>query len=976
MRNLSLFILLTFFFTPLKAQSLSETAWVDSVYRSLDEMQRLGQLFMIRANSKYDAGEEAAVSHLIQNYYVGGICFFQGSPEHQLELTNRYQNFAKVPLFISIDAEWGLNMRLKGSTIAYPKQLMLGAIQDNALIYRFGQTVAAECKRLGIHINYAPVADVNSNPSNPIINERSFGEDKHNVAAKCFQYMLGMQDNGVMACAKHFPGHGDTDMDSHHTLPLITKDMASLSSMELLPFRVLSQQGIASLMVGHLQVPAIDNAANTPTSLSKNAIRQLLRNEIGFDGLIFTDGMDMKGVKKYYANGEAEAKALEAGCDMICLPESVPTAIAYVKNYIAEGKITEQDIEASVKRILKAKYRYGLHTPQYLDPLNVRNDINSNEAIELKRELIKNALTLVRDEPKILPFKSYNADEMATLSLGSTRLTPFQYMLNNYGLFNQFNVSKEMSEAKKKEMLNYFGKKKTVIVSIHGMKHAARQEFGITDDEKDFIRDLCEVTNVVLIVFGNPYSLKYFTTAKTVLECYDEDKMTQELAAQGLFGIFDFKGKLPITACDNAKCGMGYFIPKLKTKRLEWHTDYPEAVGMSSAVLAKIDGIANQAIESGAAPSCQILIAKEGQVVYHKAFGHTTYKKDQEATTSDIYDLASITKCAATTLCLMKLYEQGKLDLNEKMSTYLPYLAETNKANILVKDVLIHQAGLQAWVPFYKNTLETVTVKGVKQTLPSSKIYASVPDEKFSVEVAKNLYMRYDYLDSMRQTLLETPLKSNKSYLYSDLGLILFTDIIKTLTGKTLDEYATEQFYTPLSMGHTLFRPLRRFNENDIMPTERDNYFRKQEIRGYVHDMAAAMMGGVSGHAGLFSTTSDLAVLLQMLLNGGEYNGVRYLKPETIALFTQRQGGSTRRGYGWEMKELDTQKKMNMSPSANYKVYGHTGFTGNAFYADPVNQLIYIFLSNRTYPSADNNKLINGDYRPRIQSVMYEAVMR
>lgn len=975
-RKLSLYIVLCLFAIPLNAQKLSETEWVDSVYNSFDEMQRLGQLFMIRANSKYDAAEEADIANLIQTFQVGGVCFFQGSPEHQVELTNRYQSMSKVPLLISIDAEWGLNMRLKSAAIAYPKQLMLGAIQDNSLIYRFGQTVAKECRRLGVHINYAPVADVNNNPNNPVINERSFGEDKHNVAAKCFQYMLGMQDNGVMACAKHFPGHGDTDMDSHYTLPLISKDMASLSSMELMPFRVLSQHGIASLMVAHLQVPAIDNAANTPTTLSKNAVRQLLRNEIGFDGLIFTDGMDMKGVKKYFSIGEAEARAFEAGCDMICLPESVGTSINYIRKYIAEGKITWQDVEASVKRILRAKYKYGLATPQYVDPSNVRNDINSLENIELKRELIKNALTLVRDEQGILPFKTFNADEMASLSIGSSRLTSFQYMLNNYGIFNQFNVSKEINPAKKKEMLDYFSKKKTVIVSVHGMKLSPKTRFGINDDEKELIEELSQVTNVVLVVFGNPYSLKYFTSAKTVLECYDEDKMTQELAAQGLFGTFEFKGKLPITACDNARCGMGYFTPKLKTKRLEWNTDYPEAVGMKSGVLAKIDGIANELISREAAPSCQILVAKDGQVVYHKSFGYTSYSKEQEAATDNIYDLASITKCAATTMCLMKLYEEGKLDLNEKMSTYLPYLAETNKANMLVKDVLIHQAGLQAWIPFYKNTVETVIVDGVKQPMPSQKWYSEIPTDNYAIEVAKNLFMRSDYVDTMRSEIIKTPLKSNKNYLYSDLGLILFTDVIKNLTGKTLDEYADENFYAPLSMSHTLFRPLRRFSAHEIVPTEKDNYFRKQEIRGYVHDMAAAMMGGVSGHAGLFSTTADLAILMQMLLNGGEYNGVQYLKPETIALFTQRQSNSTRRGYGWEMKELDPNRKANMSVLANNRVFGHTGFTGNAFYADPENNLIYVFLSNRTYPSADNNKLINGDYRPRIQSLMYEAIVK
>lgn len=987
MRKLTFVLLILGFSWHLNAQKSAEDQWVDSLYESLTDTQRLGQLLMIRAHSNLGADHISEVEDLIQRYFVGGLCFFQGTPEKQLELTNKYQAMSKVPLFISMDAEWGLNMRLKGAAIAYPKQLMLGAIQDNALIYKFGQAVANECRRIGVHINYAPVADVNNNPKNPVINERSFGEDKRNVAVKCFEYMRGMQDNGVMACAKHFPGHGDTEVDSHKDLPIINKNMVSLNALELMPFRVLSQQGIGSLMIAHLQVPSIDSAVNTPTTLSKNAVRHLLRSEIGFDGLIFTDAMDMKGVTKYYHNGEAEAKAIEAGCDMICLPEDIPATIAAIKKYVAEGKIDTNDIEASVKRILRAKYHYGLTTPQYIEPFNVRNDINSFDGITLKRELIKNALTLVRDDNELLPFKSYQPDSMATLSLGSNRLSPFQYMLNNYGLFNQFNLSKEFSEEKKREMLNYFSKKKIVFVSLHDMKSNSNVGFGLSNDVKDFVNELNKVTKVVLVVFGNPYSLKYFDDMPTILECYNDDNVTQELAAEGIFGLFDFKGKLPVTSSEKSKGGMGLNtlkdVPLKKINRLEWDIELPEAVGMSSQKLLKIDTIVHELIASGAAPGCQILVAKNGQVVFHKAYGYQTYVKAQETSTEDLYDLASITKCAATTISLMKLYEEGKIDLNEKMSKYLPILAEkdalgneSNKKDLLIKDVLIHQAGLQAWLPFYKNTLETGIVDGKYSVFPSSKWYSNTASSDFPIEVGKDLYMKAAYIDTIKWQIVQSPLRANKNYVYSDLGLILITDVIKNLSGKTLDQYATENYYRPLSMSRTLFNPLTHFSNTHIAPTEEDKYFRHQQLRGHVHDMAAAMLGGVSGHAGLFSTAADLAVLLQMLLNKGEYAGVRYLKPETISLFTTRQGGSTRRGYGWDMKELNPRKTVNMSHLASNNTFGHTGFTGNAFYADPDNNLIYIFLSNRTYPDMNNNKLVNGDFRSRIQTAIYEAVIK
>lgn len=975
MRNL-LFIAVTFILCLPKIQSqTNEDKWVEETYNALSDTQRLGQLFMIRAqsNAGYDHTE---VEDLIKKYHVGALCFFQGTPERQAELTNRFQALSKVPLMVAMDAEWGLNMRLKSATIAYPKQMMLGAIQDNALIYRFGAAVAKELRRVGVHLNFAPAVDVNNNPNNPAINERSFGENKLNVAAKGFMYMLGMQDNNVMACAKHFPGHGDTDVDSHKDLPILPFDMTRLNELELMPFRVLSQYGIGSMMVAHLSVPAIDNTPNLPTSLSKKTVTDLLRTKMGFDGIIFTDGLQMKGVTKYFQDGEAAAKALEAGCDMLCLPENTPAAFDMIKRHIAEGKIDTNELARSVKRILRGKYRLGLTTPQSVDLANLRADVNNYESKMLKRELIQNALTLVRAEDSLLPFKNYMPDSMATLSIGANRLMPFQYTLNNYGLFNQFNLPKEISESRQREMLDYFSKKKIVVVSLHGMKAHFTSDFGLTQSEKDFIRALNKVTKVVLVVFGNPYSLKYFDDIPNLICAYDEDLTTQEVAAESLFGVHGFKGKLPVSASEKAKSGYGFSTEKIKNKRLEWNLDIPEAVGLNSKILSKIDTIAEELIAARAAPGCQILVAKDGQVVYHKAFGHHTYKKMQEVTTEDLYDLASITKCAATTLCLMKLYDEGLVDLNEPMSKYMPILKGSNKENMLIKDVLIHQSRLLAWIPFYKNTMNAYAGKGKKPLIPSSKYYASTPSSDFSVEVAKDIYMKNEFVDDMKRQIIDSELKATNNYLYSDLGMILMADLIKNVSQKPLDIYAKESFYGPLSISHTLFNPLHKFGAFQIAPTEEDNYFRMQRVQGHVHDMAAAMLGGVSGHAGLFSNAGDLAVLLQMLLNKGEYNGVRFLKPQTVAYFTQRQGGSTRRGYGWDMKELDEKKTANMSAQASANTYGHTGFTGNAFYADPDHNLIYVFLSNRTFPDMNNNKLMSGDYRPRIQTVIYEALVK
>jgi beta-N-acetylhexosaminidase len=975
MKHVFLFLLfITSFFPQIKAQSLEDN-WVNTTYSSLNDTQRIGQLIMIRAHSNLGSDHVWEVEDLIKRYHIGSLCFFQGTPEKQAQLTNRYQALSKIPLFIAMDAEWGVNMRFKDAAIAYPKQMALGAIQDNTLIYKFGAAVAKECKRLGVHINFAPDVDVNNNAKNPVINERSFGEDKYNVATKGFMYMLGMQDNGVMACAKHFPGHGDTDVDSHLDLPLIPHDLMRLNALELLPFRVLAQYGIGSLMVAHLHVPALDNTANLPVSLSRNAVFNVIRRDMGYDGLIFTDGLEMKGVTRYYSRGEVSARAIAAGNDILCLPESTPDAFTAIKNFIAEGKIDTLEFEKSVKRVLRAKYRFGLTiTPPPIDLNYIRQDINVYEHKILKRELVKNSLTLVRNDDKIVPFKAYVPDSIASLSLGSNSITAFQSALNNFGIYNHFNAPKDLSDSRKKDLLRSFSKRPITLVSLHNLGSKFSTDFGITSDEKEFLIELSKVTKVVLVVFGNPYSLKFFDDIPNLICAYSDEKETQELTAQGLFGVFDFKGKLPVTASEKAKGGMGFNT--LKIKQLEWNTGFPEAVGMNPETLLKIDEIANELIAARAAPSCQILVAKDGQVVYHKSFGHHTYEKLQEATNEDLYDIASITKCAATTLSLMKLYEEGKIDLEEKMSKYLPILRGGNKDGMLFKEVLLHQAGLQGWIPFYKNTMDVVVENGKKTLYPSPRWFSISLSSEYPIEVARNLYMKPAYRDSIFQSIVDSPLREKKNYHYSDLGMILMTDVIPLISGKTLDQYAQENFYTPLSMSRTLFNPLTKFDETTIAPTEEDHYFRMQRLRGHVHDMGAAMMGGVAGHAGLFSTARDLAIVMQMLLNKGEYAGFQYLKPETVEYFTRRQGSSTRRAYGWDMKELDGRKSPNMSTSAPASTYGHTGFTGDAVYNDPENNLIYIFLSNRTYPDMNNNKLINGDYRPRIQSVIYEAMRK
>jgi len=946
-----------------------EAQWVDSVFQALTPDERIGQLFMIRAHSDKGLEYEQKVAELIQRYRVGGLCFFQGTPERQALLTNQYQALSsRVPLLISMDAEWGLGMRLKDGALSYPRQLMLGAVRDNRLIYAMGRDIARQCRRLGVHLNFAPVADINNNAANPVINDRSFGEDPKNVAAKCFQYMMGLQDGGVMACAKHFPGHGDTDVDSHLDLPVIPHSFDRLDTLELFPFRALILYGVASIMVAHLHVPALDDRKNRPTTLSRAAITRLLRKKMGYEGLILTDAMEMEGVAKYFRSGQAEVEALRAGNDMVLLPANLEVAFRAVQTALVDGTLDAQQVAESVRRILRAKYRYGLTRPQQIDTTHLRRDLNAPSSLLLRRQLIEHALTLVRDRDSIAGMPHLDRISIAAVAIGDTAVTPFQKTCSYYAPVTFFNLPKTPDSAAVQILLDTLRNFDIALLSLHGMTRRPEQNFGLAPAQVALTRLVCQqVRRTALVVFGNPYSLVHFDNAPTVLMAYSEDPVVQDVAAQALFGAVDFSGALPVSASPHAKVGQG-IRRHFPSKRLAY--DLPEAVGLDSRVLAQLDTLAAELIAGGAAPGCQVLVAKDGKVVWHKAYGHHTYEAGaQPVALQDLYDLASITKVAATTLSLMYEVDAGRVHLDTPIVHYLPEVQNTDKASLTLREILVHQAGLPAWIPFYKKTL---TALGQ----PSPELYLPRPMTCYETPVAENLYLLDDYRDSIWQHIFRTPLTAERPYRYSDLGLYLCARILERLEQQPLDVFVRRMFYRPMGLSTMTFNPWALGWAERCVPSEDDTYFRHRRIQGYVHDMGAAMLGGVSGHAGLFSNANDLAKLFQMLLNKGEYGGRRYLSKETVALFTRRHLGSTRRGLGFDMKELSDQKSANMSELAGALTFGHTGFTGTCAWADPEHRLIFIFLSNRTFPSMENNKLIVANYRPRMQSVVYRALMR
>lgn len=940
--------------------TLGASRWADSVLKTMDNDQKIGQLFMVAAYSNRDSLHSKEISKLITNYHIGGLCFFQGGPMRQAQQTNLYQAKAKTPLLISIDGEWGLSMRLD-SVVKYPKQMALGAISDNQLIYDFAKETARQCKRIGIHLNFAPVIDVNNNPKNPVINDRSFGEDKYRVAAKGIEYMRGMQDNGVMANGKHFPGHGNTDKDSHLSLPTLNRTKIQLDSTELYPFRELISRGLSSVMVGHLFVPSIDSTKNTASSLSQPIVTSLLKNDLGFKGLVFTDALNMKGVSSFFAPGEVDARALIAGNDMLLFTENVPNAFYEIKRAIADSLITMIEIEQRVRKILLAKYSVGLNKYQPVNMNGIYEDLNSNEAKIISMRLYENAMTLLANKNNLIPFVELENKSIAAVSIGADINNEFLNMCKNYADVTTFALKKDVSL----NDFDFLGKNleqyNTVIVGVHDMTRNESKNFSISKQTKDFLSNLTQHANVVVVVFGNAYSLRNFENLAPILLAYEDNEFTRSLAAQALFGGIQIKGTLPVSASEIFKGGDGYVTdPAIRFKYT-----LPEEVGICSKCLSQIDEIANKAIAEKATPGCQIFVAKDGKVIYNKSFGYHSYDQTQSVKNSDLYDLASLTKILSTNLSVMKMYDEGELDFKKKFSHYLKYIKQSNKKYLMVPTLLTHTAGLVPFIPFYKESLLNNNADGSNYSKDSTAFY--------SIKVADKMFLRYDYPEKMKDIILKSEMKELGKYVYSDLSFYYLKEMVEKHYEMPIDQYNKKTFYAPLGLKTLGFQPLKKFTANRIVPTENDTIFRKQLLDGYVHDPGAAMLGGVGGHAGLFSNATDVAIVMQMLLNKGTYGGVQYFKPETVNLFTAKYNDKSRRGLGFDKPEMNS-KNSPTCKSASAATFGHTGFTGTATWVDPESGLVYVFLSNRINPSVDNKKLVEMNVRTDIQEVIYGAM--
>ncbi len=949
-------------------QKYVEDKRVDSILNTLTVREMIAQLIWVPAWASEKNDNFRQVEDLVTKQGIGGVIFFEGSRDRQVDYTERISKLSKIPLIIAQDAEWGTGMRLR-EIEDFPYQMTMGALQDDSLIYRMGAAVAWQCRDIGVSLNLAPVADVNNNPLNPVINYRSFGEDPEKVASKAIMYMKGLQDNGVMACAKHFPGHGDTDVDSHTGLPVIRGDRKRFDTVELVPFSRLIDEGVSAVMTAHLVVPGLDNTPRLPATFSKKVITGILRNDLGFSGLILTDAMNMAGATLTYPSGVADAEALKAGNDIIEYSTDPLRAIDEIARRVEKGEIPADEIRSRCRRLLAAKMWLS-DVKEGSKCLPGKDIIPASAHPALIRDLYAGAMTLIENNDNLVPFGRLDKMRIATVAVNRLALTDFQKMTarytnaDNYFIDpdNEQGVSYVMSKLKDYDL---------VIAGFCAMNQKPAGAYGVTTELNSVFRKIAGLTRSAVIWFGNPYGIARLDMSvrpTAMLVAYQDNSYTQQTAVQVFFGALGASGRLPVTV--NESYHEGYGIKTPGNIRLQY--GYPENAGLSSEkLLGKVDSIVRSGIDSLAFPGCQVLIARNGIVVLDKCYGHHLYDSTEAVTEADLWDLASVTKVSAGTPSLMVLQDRGLFDPDKTLGDYLPWYRHSDKGDMVLRDMLAHQAGLVPFISFWRNT------ENDDHTFKSG-IFSDFNHRKFSLPVSDSLYMNRRYLKDMFRELRDSK-KGPKKFVYSDNTFILAAEIVESLTDTTIDKFAPANIYRPIGAFNITYNPLEKYPRERIVPTEYDSLFRKQLIRGTVHDEGAAMLGGVSGHAGLFATGNDLLKLIEMYRRGGEYGGVRVLSQEVLKEYTTVQfpENDNRRALGFDKPLLgnDTIPAEEAYPckSASPSSFGHSGFTGTFVWVDPEAGISYVFLSNRVYPTRNNNNISRLSIRGHILQAVYDA---
>jgi beta-glucosidase-like glycosyl hydrolase/CubicO group peptidase (beta-lactamase class C family) len=938
------------------ADAIAQLKWVDSVYQSLTLEEKIGQLFVPMVYPKQDENHLNEMLELVKTYQLGGVIFSKGTPYKQSRWLNTLQQQTKVPLLATLDAEWGAAMRLDSLT-PFPWNMTLGAIQDPSIITSIGYQMGQQLKRLGIHMNFAPVLDINTNPENPIIGNRSFGEDAKSVTEKAKAMMEGLQQARILTSGKHFPGHGDTAQDSHKTLPTVSFDRARIDSVELAPYKTLMGAGLSSVMVAHLNIPAID-PSGLPMSLSKKAIQEVLLNQMGFNGLVLTDAMNMKGVADYQGVKNADLAAFLAGNDMLLISNDIPEGIKTFKKAYRRNEITEARLAHSVKKILKAKYYVGLH---HYTPIDMERDLiglSTTKDTLLLTQAMERAITVLKNE-NILPL---NPDKQyGYLMLGDDEGAGFLSQLQKYGKVRLVKGDDFTT------IVNQLEGIEALIIGFHRSDATPYKNEKFSNDEVALINALAQKIPVVLDVFVKPYALKALegnTSLKGIVVSYQNNTIAQRVSADVLWGTTDARGLLPVTVSDDYPVGSGIMLQSLK--KLGYAT--PAMQGFDPEKLKQIEAFAQVVLDSTMTPGLQMLVARRGKIIFHKSFGYHTYEKKRPVQNSDVYDLASLTKILGTMPMVLKAYDEYKFNLNSSLGALLTDWKTTNKNDLSVREILSHYGRLTPFIPFYKATLD-------KNGKPRRKFYRKNKSTRFGIRVTDELYLRSSYNKEILKEVKQSNLRDTLEYKYSDLAFFLMKYYLEETYQKPLDQLVSSTFYTPLGLKNTMYNAADRIPLDRITPSEDDTFFRYKKLQGYVHDEGAAMLGGVGGHAGLFSNAFEVAVLMQMYLQKGFYDGKRFFKETTFDAFNNCYycDENNRRGVGFDKPQLEG--RGSTCGCVSHTSFGHFGFTGTYTWADPEKEIVFVFLSNRTYPTRANNLLGEHDIRTRMQGLVYDALI-
>jgi beta-N-acetylhexosaminidase len=920
----------------------NQSVWVDSVFNKMSLNEKIGQLFMLPVSAYASPQESKALEGLIKTYKPGSIYITKGSAKSHIRVANQLQKVSKIPLLFGLNAEWGLGQTLD-STFNFPMPMIAGANQNNELIKSLGHQIGLQMNAVGAHINFAPNADIDV-PFESMVTLRYFGSNKNKVAMKSIAFAEGLKEAGVMAVAKHLPGILPGTGEAAIGRPFVSIGPDTLS---FYPYQKLIDANMGGLFTSYMHFNTMEGNTTVPAPLSQVFISDIIKRQTGFNGLAFADVPYLTTILKK-EKGETEKTAFQVGNDVLIAPSDISQSIKKISRLVKKDKALMAQLDASVKKILKAKFLAGLNKEKVTEPTNLDEKLFSVPALQVDRQLKEGAITLLKNASALVPIQTIDHRKFKLIAMDGS-FPIFEKSLNRYVPFERIKIASLVDTIKaEREMAG--------AVSIVALQTGAKNYSG-------WLKKISKAHPVIVCHFGNPADLKYLADVPVLLEGYDTGA-TGDVMAQAIFGAIAIRGKLPVGIDGIFPEGTGYESSALE--RLSY--TLPEDAQMDGRHLNKIDSIVNEAVNVGATPGARVMVARKGKVVFDKSFGWQGNDKKIPVTESTIYDLASVTKVSATLQAVMFMHERGMLDINKKISVYLPEFKESNKKDIIIKDILTHQAGLWPYFPWH--------VDIVKDSVRYARFFQDTCSTDFPFQVSGNLYSHKSMRDSMWHWIVNSKMIEKKDrtpyeYRYSDLGLYIMQRLVERSVNQPLEDFVTQNFYEPLGASTTGFLPLSRFPEDQIAPTENDTAFRKSLLVGHVHDPGAAMHGGVAGHAGLFSNANDLLKLGQLWLQKGRYGGVQYFKPETIDLYTTKQFETSRRGLGWDKPTGDWNGSTGVYCSP--LTFGHTGFTGTCIWVDPQFDLVYVFLSNRVHPEI-NGKLMSHNIRTRIHDVIYESI--